>query len=110
MSKGDLASAAQLTSEILEADPSHAGALALQNEIEQGLVALRLAALGPLERVPTPNLAKAMDADLNPRSMFLFTQVDGVATLQDLIDLSGLSPLKAVETLLELIQEGLISL
>lgn len=64
----------------------------------------------PMTAVPTLTKVAAQRHQLNPRSMFLLDQVDGMCSVQDLIDISGMSQAQALEVLRQLLQEGWIEL
>ncbi|MCB9521198.1 MAG: hypothetical protein H6698_01510 [Myxococcales bacterium] len=108
LGKGDLASADQLVRDVLASEPGNAEALRLQRDIVAKLSMLKMASLQPLDRVPRADLGAVAGASLNPRSMFLLSQVDGTSTLQDIIDMSGMSAGDAADQLAELIAKGVL--
>lgn len=107
--RGDLASALNLCDEVLDTEPGNAAAMAYRRDARERMAMLRIARLEPLDRAPRADLAKAAaTAALTPQMMFVLTQADGVATLRDLIDLSGQPRDAASEMLLELYDAGLL--
>ncbi len=105
--RGDIASAIQTVDALLANEPNDHRAHALRKSLQRQLTALRMSQLEPLDRAP--QLA-GRPSGLTPRSMFLLTFVDGMSSLQDIIDLSGLPPAEAGELLLELLDAGAIAL
>lgn len=106
MARGDLASAIEIIDEALTVEPGHGDARALKDDLSHRLGVLRMDALQPLERVPIADMGALAGKNPNPRALYLLTLVDGSLTLQDLIDLSGVSSLEAATLLSELIAEG----
>lgn len=60
--------------------------------------------VGP-ERVPTHGVAVG---DLEPRSAFLLSRLDGSMTVEDVIDVSGMPRLEALRTLALLVRRGAV--
>lgn len=110
LGRSDLASANQLVNEVLASDPGHGEAQSLARDITGRLAMLRVAMLEPMDRIPIQNLAAAAEAGLSPRSMFVLSMADGSSSLEDLIDLSGMSRSDATEILAELIEKGALQL
>ena len=106
LGRGDLASAQQLVEEVLLTDPGHGDAQALARDIAGRLTMLRLSALEPMNRTPRQDLGAVAGAGLSPRSMFVLSMADGSSSLEDLVDLSGMSRADALEILAGLIQKG----
>ena len=107
--RGDLASAINLYDEVLAAEPGNGEAMQRRRAADERMGLIRMAALEPLDRAPQANLVAASTAtELTPQMMFLLTQADGVSTLHDLIDLSGLSTSEASLVLLSLIERELL--
>jgi hypothetical protein len=108
--RGDVASALQGVELILAVDPSHPEAYPIREQLRHQLTVLRMAQLEPLDRVPalTPAAMSGASRKLNTRSAFLLSRVDGFSSLRDLIDMSGLPALEAIETVQQLIDEQLV--
>lgn len=108
--RGDVASALQGVELVLAVDASHPEAYALREQLRHQLTVLRMAQLEPLDRVPnvTPAAMSGVSRRLNTRSAFLLSRVDGFSSIRDIIDMSGLPALEAIETMQQLIDEGFV--
>jgi hypothetical protein len=63
--------------------------------------------LGPLTAVPKHGQAVP---DLDPRSAFLLSRLDGMSTVEDLLDVSGMPRLEALRLLALLVRRGVVKL
>jgi hypothetical protein len=106
LGRGDLASAQELAKEVLLTEPGHGDAQALAQDIAARLMILRVSTLEPMNRVPRQSLGEVIGTGLNPRSMFVLSMADGSSSLEDLVDLSGMSRSDALELLAELVETG----
>ena len=106
---GDYTAALSAAELILGRDPTDAEAIAVCHASREKLASLFLARLGSLEAVPRP----VEDVDvrwlgLHHRGAFLLSRVDGVASVEQILDVSGMPRLEALRTLVELLEAGAI--
>ncbi len=71
------------------------------------LDSLFTAVLGPLSGIPHHG---RLYAELDPRSAFLLSRIDGVLSIEDLIDISGMPRLEALKVLCGLVLRGAVVL
>jgi len=77
---------------------------------QQALEGVFIERLGPLDAIPVPQAgAERLDSqELDPRAVFLFTRIDGTLSLEDLLDISGMSHFETARLLLRLRELGLL--
>ena len=96
----------------LEQDPESAVAQKLIHSNRDVLYEVYRGFLGNLRAIP--NLAMPMDKipmhELDHRSAFLLSRVDGVLTLEDVLDVSGMARLEAFRHLCRLLLRGILEL
>jgi len=100
----------ELAEQLLERYPHLTGLAELLEANRGKLEASLLAKLGDLESIPVPkteNLGRD-NQDLDPRAAFLFSRIDGTMTLQDIIDISGMTQFESARLLLRLREIGLL--
>jgi hypothetical protein len=109
---GDEAGALAIVEDLLRRAPSHAPARELAAECERVLVEKYSAALGRLDRVPklAVPLDRLVSLALDHRAGFLISFVDGLSTVAAIVDMSGMPPSEVLHTLLDLKEQGVISL
>ncbi len=97
--------------EVAAADPGAFGLVAVRKQIHEVYGRILEARLAPLDRRVSlaiePNAIYGLGID--PKTMFLLTQVDGYTTIAELIDVSGLSLIQTCETLLSLLERQVLS-
>ena len=78
--------------------------------VERELERQQLAQLGSLTKTPVLDVKMSMLSSLNldHRSGFLLSQIDGFMTFEDILDLSAMSRLETLEVLAELMGKGII--
>ncbi|MFH2008658.1 MAG: hypothetical protein ABI333_18875 [bacterium] len=71
-----------------------------------------LDSLGNLDMIAVPKPAEAdlSAMDLDPRTAFLFSRIDGTMTVEDLIDISGMTRFETARILVRLKELGLLEL
>jgi hypothetical protein len=109
--RGDLAIALRLAEDALAADPSDPDVLSHIQGLKRQFLRIRMAQLEPLSRVPVLNygVVATSKESLNQRLVYLFPLVDGMTSLQDIIDISGLSTADAVDALVQLVELRLLT-
>lgn len=76
------------------------------------LVRLYASFLGDLTRVPamTASMSELSSADLDHRTAFLLSRVDGTLSLDDLLDVSGMPRIEALRVLSRLVLRGILQI
>lgn len=106
----DLTGALKMAELVLGADDANAEAQGFASSCRHRLELLYTSQLGPLDAVPRVDVP---DTDirwlgLDHRAGFLLSRVDGLTTLDELLDLSGMERLEALKTVLSLVDAGAI--
>jgi hypothetical protein len=107
---GDFSGALVLAEAMLEEDPRHLAAKCYADSCRAMLRQMYLARIGDKASV----LRQVMDSEevktlqLDHRAGFLFSLADGVNTIDEILDVSGMPALDALRILYELIQEGVV--
>jgi hypothetical protein len=107
---GEYEQSLHLTEQLLERYPTLAGLSDLLETSRDKLGASVLAKLGDLEAICVPQTTdlgqdnQAMD----PKAAYLFSRIDGTMSLQDIIDISGMSEFESARLLLLLHDIGLL--
>jgi hypothetical protein len=109
---GDHAGALVLVEARLEDERSDANALELADDCRRQLEKTYVARLGSLERVATLALdpGEIHTLPIDHRAAFLLLHVDGVSTLDMLLDVSGMPRLEALRLLFGFYEEGIVRL
>jgi len=110
---GDHVGGALIVAEgILAEDPDNADALLYAEHCRDVLKQMYLSRLGGLRRVP--NVAVGQEQlrwlSLDHRAGFLLSLVDGRSTLDEVLDMSGMSDLEALRLLVQLLQQNVIKM
>jgi hypothetical protein len=109
---GDFSGALIVAEGILVEDPDNADALLYAEHCRDVLKQMYLSRLGGLRRVP--NVAVGQDQlrwlSLDHRAGFLLSLVDGRSTLDEVLDMSGMSDLEALRLLVQLLQQNVIKM
>lgn len=110
-SLGDYSGALVVAEAILEADAKHGEALQVAQHCRRVLEQMYIARIGPLTRVPVVAVPRDQLRwlSIDHRAGFLLSHVDGVSTLEMILDVSGMSPLDALRILFELAQQRVIT-
>ncbi|HEX7663489.1 MAG TPA: hypothetical protein VF407_03220, partial [Polyangiaceae bacterium] len=110
-SLGDYSGALVVAEAILEGEPKHAEALQVASHCRRVLEQMYIARIGPLTRVPVVAVPRDQLRwlSIDHRAGFLLSHVDGVSTLEMILDVSGMSPLDALRILFELAQQRVIT-
>jgi hypothetical protein len=108
---GELLQALQLVEAVLEATPGDSAALDFLDRMKPDLENVLIEQVGPLDAVPHISVAEdvLMWMNLNHRAGFVLSQVDGLVTFDDILDLSGMGRFDTVRILARLLDEGVIS-
>lgn len=107
---GDYSGALVMAESILDTDPRHEEAKQYAKRCRDALAELYVSRLGGMARVP--QLAIPTDQlhwlALDHRAGFLLSLIDGMSSIEDILDMSGMSSLEALRTMFELMQQDVI--
>jgi hypothetical protein len=107
---GDFTGSLEKVEQVLQTDPHHEGARAYLQRNESTLTKMYESKLGNLGRPPRQLLRpdEVVWVNMHHRAGFVFAQVDGVLSFNDLLDVAGLKRFDAVRILADLVTRGLI--
>jgi len=110
MNAGDYDSALAIAQSILARDPADLDAKHATEACTRELLALNAARVGDRNRLLSvsvpPDWIKQMA--IEPRAAFLLSRIDGECTIDEIIDVSGMSELDALGILADLLEDGVI--
>jgi hypothetical protein len=106
----DLTGALRFAELVLGREPSNDRAKRCADNCRRRLLALYSSKLGDLDAVPVPAMAdtELRWLGLDHRSGFLLSRVDGVSTVEEVLDVCGMPRLEALKTLVDLLDQGAI--
>jgi len=108
---GDFTGALVLAESLLETDPEHEEANRYADSCREVLTQMYAARLGSLDQA----VSVAIPADqirwlsLDHRSGFLLSLVDGSSTIDEILDISGMTRLDALRIMYTLLEQGIIA-
>ncbi len=109
---GDFSGALQAAETLLEHAPNHQEAAKYAAVCRETLTEMYSARLGSFEQVVRvavpPDQIRWLSMD--HRTGFLLSLVDGMSSVENLLDISGMPPLETLKTLYELLEQGVIAL
>jgi hypothetical protein len=112
IARGDFMGALMRAEALLQEQPDNVGATYFATMCQDKVRALYVERLGSSEGIPhvilTPDAIQALSLD--HRSGFLISLIDGIASIDDVLDMSGMASLEALRLLLELKNEGVIGI
>lgn len=108
---GDYSGALEIAEKLLEIDASNEAANACAENCRNVLKQMYTARIGPLDRVPMVMVARDQLRwlSIDHRAGFVLSLVDGVSSLEMILDVSGMPELDALRILSELAQQRIIS-
>lgn len=111
ISLGDYSGALDIAEKLLAIDPSDVGVRACAETCRSVLRQMYSARLGPLDRVPVVMVPRDQFRwlSIDHRAGFVLSLIDGVSTLEMLLDVSGMPELDALRILSDLAQQRIIS-
>jgi hypothetical protein len=112
LSLGDYSGALEIAERLLAENKDHAGARACAENCRTVLRQMYATRIGPLERVPIVMVPRDQLRwlSIDHRAGFVLSLVDGVSTLEMILDVSGMPELDTLRILSELAQQRIISL
>jgi hypothetical protein len=110
-SLGDYTGALAAAETILDADPANAEALRYADNCRSVLQQMYAARIGPLDRVPVVIVPRDQLRwlSIDHRAGFMLSHIDGVSSVEMILDVSGMPLLEALRILFELVQQRVIS-
>ena len=110
-SLGDYTGALVLADGLLEDDPANAEVKECAENCRQVLRQMYTARIGPLDRVPVVTVARDQLRwlSIDHRAGFVLSHIDGISSLEMILDVSGMPLLDALRILCELAQQRIIS-
>ena len=109
---GDYSGALVMAESMLEENPTHPEAREYAESCRSVLQQMYTARIGPLHRVPVVDVARDQLRwlSIDHRAGFILSLVDGVSSLEMILDVCGMPPLDALRTLYELVQQHVVSI
>ena len=110
-SLGDYTGALVIADALLEEEPGNAEAARFAESCRSVLEQMYTARLGPLDRVPFVAVPREQLRwlSLDHRAGFVLSHVDGLSSLEEIVDVSGMASLDTLRILFELVQQRVIS-
>jgi hypothetical protein len=107
---GDYSGALEIAEKLLEEDPDNAAANTCAENCRGVLKQMYSARIGPLDRVPLVMVPRDQLRwlSIDHRAGFVLSLVDGVSSLEMILDVSGMPELDALRILSELAQQRII--
>ena len=107
---GDFEGAVAAVDLALAEDPNSALAQKLIHRHRDVVMAVLTAFLGNLDRIPTlaRPLHELASAPISPRAAFLLSRVDGILSLEEILDVSGMPRIEAMRYLCQLFLRGIL--
>lgn len=111
LSLGDYTGALAIAEKLLAADPEHAAARGCAANCRAVLRQMYTTKIGPLGRVPLVMVPRDQLRwlSIDHRAGFVLSLVDGVSTLEMILDVSGMPELDALRILCDLAQQRIIA-
>ncbi len=108
---GDYSGALVMADSLLEDNPTNPEAREYAESCRKVLQQMYTARIGPLDRVPVVEVARDQLRwlSIDHRAGFVLSLVDGVSSLEMILDVSGMPTLDALRILYELVQQRIIS-
>ena len=107
---GDFSGSLELVDKVLKKDAQHDGARAYLERNEATLSKMYESKLGDLRRAPRQLMPpdEVIWINLHHKAGFILSQVDGMLTYEDILEISGMPRFDALRILHELVQQGVI--
>ena len=106
----DLTGALRFAELVLGREPDNLQARRCADNCRRRLLSLYQSKIGDLKRVAVPSLEENEQRwlGLDHRAGFLMSRVDGISSVEDLLDVGGMPRLEALKTLVDLLERGAI--
>jgi hypothetical protein len=111
VSLGDYTGALAIAEKLLEADPNDATVSGVADNCRTVLRQMCVAKIGPMDRVPMVMVPRDLLRwlSIDRRAGFVLSLVDGVSSLEMILDVSGMPELDTLRILTELAQQRIVS-
>lgn len=108
---GDFSGALAAAAEVLSAQPTHAEAMRVADECRSTLRGMYIGRLGSLESVPVvmAETSHLRYANIDHRAGFVLSHIDGVSTVEMILDVSGMGEVDALRVLCTLLDQRIIA-
>ncbi len=108
---GDYSGALEIADRRLEQNPGDDEALQVRDQCRAVLIQMYSARLGSLDRVPVIIVPQEQLRwmSIDQRAAFMLHHIDGVSTLEMILDVSGMPLLEAMRILTELLQQRVVT-
>lgn len=112
VSLGDFSGALEIAEQILSENPRDSAAKTCAENCRTVLRQMYATRIGPLDRVPVVTVSREQLRwlSIDHRAGFVLALVDGVSTVEMILDVSGMAELDALRILSELLQQRIIAL
>lgn len=109
---GDFTAALSTAETMLEVDPDDQDAMHVAEVCRAKLKAIYIGRLGSLDKIPVLAVQRTnlRGLSLDHRSGFLLSMVDGMSSIEEIIDIAAMPPLEALRTLYNLVTQQIITL
>jgi hypothetical protein len=109
---GDFTGALVVAESLLDADPENEDAKRYAQSCREVLTQMYAARIGPMEQVATVAVPPDQITwlSLDHRAGFLLSLVDGVSSIDEILDISGMTRLDALRIMYTLVQQNVITL
>ncbi len=109
---GDFTGALVVAESLLDADPEHEDAKRYAQSCREVLTQMYAARIGPMDQVATVAVPPEQITwlSLDHRAGFLLSLVDGVSSIEEILDISGMTRLDALRIMYTLVQQNVIAL
>lgn len=109
---GDFSGALEIAEKLLDEDPNDQGARTCADDCRETLKKMYLGRIGSLARVAVVSVPRDQLRwlSIDHKAGFVLSLVDGVSTLEMVLDLTGMTELDALRILSELVQQRIITL
>lgn len=110
LSVGDYSAVFHIATEILSTNPNDTSAQTHLAQAKEILLRMYESKIGSMDRIPKVLLPEReiIWRDLDPKSSFILSRIDGQFSYEDILDISGLSRFETCKILSELIKNGII--
>jgi len=109
---GDFTAALATAETMLEVDPDDQDAMHVAEVCRAKLKAIYIGRLGSLDKIPVLAVQRTnlRGLSLDHRSGFLLSMIDGMSSIEEIIDIAAMPPLEALRTLYNLVTQQIITL
>jgi hypothetical protein len=109
---GDFTGALVVAESLLDADPENEDAKRYAQSCREVLTQMYAARIGPMDQVATVAVPPEQITwlSLDHRAGFLLSLVDGVSSIEEILDISGMTRLDALRIMYTLVQQNVIAL